>query len=359
MKYLQKVAKMPDFIAQNTYCHPQDCQIDNTSIGGFVLPGIIDMHFHGAMGWDFSFGNEEKINEMLDATGAAGITGVLATVLTSDSKQMDNILKAIKNVAKNRNIVPIIHGIYLEGPFLAYEQKGAHPAEFLMPPSIELLKKWQDEAEGLIKVITVAPELPGAIDFIKEATKMGVKIALGHSNADWQTTKNAIIAGASIVTHMFNAMPQIHHRKPNITSYALTNKNLQLEVIADCEHVSPEIINLITQTRDNEKIIFISDSMALTGLPEGQYNFYNQNLEKTKTRAKLQNGGFFGGAIMLPKSLHRLSTEAGISWGEIGESVWRNPCNFLNIQPPNIQVYFDTEMNWQATYHNGNWYIAA
>lgn len=359
MKYMKKTPTMPDFIKNGTYCHPQERPMDNLPVNGYVLPGIIDMHFHGAMGWDFSFADESKIEDMLDATGAAGVSGVLATILTSNPDSMSGILKAVRNIAKYRQALPLVHGIYLEGPFLAYSQKGAHPAEYLMSPSIELLKQWQEDAEGLIKVITVAPELPGAIEFIEEATQMGVKVALGHSSADWQTTNNAIKAGASIITHMFNAMPQIHHRSPNITSYALTNKDLPLEVIADCEHVSPEIVTMITQSRETDRIIYISDSMALTGLSDGWYEFYNQTLAKTKTRAMLPNGGFFGGAVMLPKSLRRLARETGISWGSIGESVWRNPSRFLGINPPNIQIYFDTEMNWLATFHKGEWYIPA
>lgn len=355
-KHFLTSSKTPGIIKEKNFAHPQERMLFDEKTDGYVLPGIIDVHFHGAKGWDFAFGEEERIEEMLDAVLASGVTGLMATVMTCPEPHLEKVLSTIAHIAKNRKVLPIIHGIHLEGPFISYEKRGAHPAEDLMHPSVDLLKKWQTIAKGMIKVITVAPELPGSGDFIKEALKMGIKVSLGHSNADWKTAAHAVELGASCITHLFNAMPHIHHRNPNILSYALTNKTLYYELIGDCEHISPEIVQMVTQSHDANKLLIISDSMALTGLSDGWYEFYNQTLAKTKTRSRLPDGNFFGGALTLPHCMNRLAKEAGISWGTIGQSVWRNPCDFLGITAPDAKIYFDTDMNWIATQHEGVWY---
>jgi N-acetylglucosamine-6-phosphate deacetylase len=350
----------PEHLQGENFIHPQDKQTVDAAIDGYKLPGIIDIHFHGAFGWDFVFGDPDKIEEMLDKTLAKGITGLFPTLITCPEEQRLRALEDIAAVAHRRNRLPLLHGIYLEGPFLAAEKRGSHPENCLMNPSMELLEKWQRAAGGLIKNITVAPELPGAIDFIAAATRSGVTVSLGHSNADSKATENAIAAGASHVTHLFNAMPAFHHRQPNLLTHILANRNLNIELIGDCEHVAPEVIKMIFGVYENSQITLVSDAVAPAGMPDGTYDLYNTSLVKSGNQCCLRGGGLFGGATMLIDCLPKLAQTTGLSWGTLGTSVWRNPCEQFKIKPPETEVFFDTGMNWQATrYNHHTWYVKA
>ncbi len=348
-------SKKPEPLRKTRYIHPQEIK-DIDSDNGYMLPGIIDVHFHGCKGWDFAFGDENKTNAMLDHALTTGVTGVVATILTCPEPHLKHVLTTMRQVINERKTLPIIHGLHLEGPFLSKNRRGAHNPNFLQSPCIEKLKEWQELSGGNIKVITVAPELPGALDFIKAAVKMGIKVSLGHSEADWYTTAKAVEAGATSITHIFNAMSPIHHRQPNILSYALLNKELYFELIGDCEHVSPEIIQLLLHSRDNSKLLVVSDSMAVTDLEDGWYNFYENRIAKTATLSRLSDNSLFGGALMLPTCLQRLSKKAHVSWSTLGQSVWRNACDFLEVEPPDVEIYFDKDMVWQATKYKEEWY---
>ncbi|PKL48126.1 MAG: hypothetical protein CVV42_10730 [Candidatus Riflebacteria bacterium HGW-Riflebacteria-2] len=349
----------PDFLRRNTFIHPQDKLNIDYSADGFKLPGIIDIHFHGAFGWDFAFGDCVKIEKMLDQLLITGMTGVFPTLITCSEQQRLQALADIAQVAKSRHQLPILHGIYLEGPFLAPARRGSHPDELLLPPSIELLEKWQKAAEGLIKIITIAPELPGALEFISQARKMGIITALGHSDADWETTEKAVEAGATHVTHLFNAMPAFHHRKPNMLSYIMSRRDLSLELIGDCEHVAPEIVKLACNMNESSQIIFISDAVAPAGMQDGEHDLYNTRLNKRGQRCCLQDGNLFGGATLLPDCLKTLSARAELAWGLLGTAVWRTPCRMLEITPPDTEVLFDQSMHWLASRHGNTWYCEA
>lgn len=353
--YTEK-SNIPEFLLHKVCIHPQDKKTIDSPVDGFKLPGIIDIHIHGAYGWDFSFGDQAKINAMLDKLLITGMTGVFPTLITCSEQQRLKALQDIAQVAKNRRQLPIIHGIYLEGPFLAPERRGSHQQELLLLPDIELLEKWQKAANGLIKIITIAPELPGALEFIGKARAMGITIALGHSAADWETTEKAVEAGANHVTHLFNAMPAFHHRKANLLSYILTRHNLSIELIADGEHVAPEILSLACNLHENSQIIFISDAVAVAGMPDGEYHLYDSNLSKKGQRCCLPDGSLFGGATILPECLNQLSDKTSFAWGLLGTAVWRTPCNLLGIEPPDTETFFDLDMHWLASRHHHTWY---
>ena len=175
---------------------------------------------------------------------------------------------------------------------------------------------------------------------------MGITVALGHTNADYKTTAKAVEAGATIVTHLFNAMPQLHHRDPNILTYILSHRDLAVELIADCEHVCPEMLSFIFSFYEASQIILISDSMATTGLNDGEYDYYNTKIVKKGTRCNLKSGGFFGGATTLPQSLKIMSEKTYMSWGLLGTSAWRTPINHHHLKSRETEVFFDSKMNW-------------
>ncbi|MGM0600998.1 MAG: N-acetylglucosamine-6-phosphate deacetylase, partial [Candidatus Rifleibacteriota bacterium] len=349
-------SEKPGFINRNNYAHPQDRASLATDIEGYRLPGVIDMHFHGAFGWDFSFGDVDKINEMLDKVLTAGISGIVATLITCPESQRIKAIKDIVEVIKTRKKPPFIHGIYLEGPFLAENKRGSHPAHLLEKPDFKKFAQWQDAAEGNIKIVTVAPELDGAIEFIEKATKTKVVCALGHSDADWEQTEKAIEAGASHITHLFNAMPAFHHRQPNLLSCVLTNENVTLELIGDGIHVSPDIVKFVCSTFEGNRIMLISDCIAPAGLPDGGYNFYNTNLKKMNGKCCAEPGKLFGGSRTLVECFKELGESKKVAWGQLGASVWRNPSFLLKAIPPETEIYFDLNFNWRATKCADMWY---
>jgi N-acetylglucosamine-6-phosphate deacetylase len=351
-----ETAAKPDFLINRSFIHPQDKMLANAAIDGFKLPGIIDIHFHGAFGWDFAFGDVARLNEMLDLVLQTGITGIFPTLITCSEEARIKALRDIAEIIRTRKRPPIIHGIYLEGPFLAAAKRGSHPENELMLPDFSVFEKWQKEAEGNIKIITIAPELPGALEFIKKANEAGIICALGHSDASWDQTRAAIDSGARHVTHLFNAMPSFHHRRPNLLSCILANQGLSVELIGDGLHVSEEILKLTYSLYENDQIIITSDCVATTGLKDGEHNFYQRRLIKSGNSCRLEDGNLFGGSATLTSSLKKLGTESKIAWGILGTSVWRNPCRLLNIDPPETEVFFDQDFNWLATRSSRMWY---
>jgi N-acetylglucosamine-6-phosphate deacetylase len=348
--------KKPDFLQKTFFFHPQDKNSLSANLSGYELPGIIDIHLHGAFGWDFSFGNPDKINNLLDLLLMQGVTGVVPTLITCPEEQRCQALKDIAQVMRTRIKPPLIHGINLEGPFLASEKRGSHPAEFLLEPDYEKLKDWQEAAEGNIKIITIAPELPGALELIKQVSNEGIICALGHSQANWEQTEQAIAAGACHATHLFNAMPGLHHREANLLSCILASDQLNVELIADGIHIVPETIKLAYNIFDNEKLILVSDCVATTGMQDGEHELYGRKLQKNQDSCRLKDGKLFGGSISLSECIKRLGQSNKLAWGFLGTAVWRNPCKLLQIEPPDTKVFFDQKFNWLATRSNNEWY---
>ena len=348
---------LPSSIKLDKFIHPQDKnKFGDFSIDGYRLPGIIDMHTHGAYGWDFSFGNLKKTNKLLDQLLTIGLTGIVPTIITCEESQRITALKVLKEIIETRELPPILHGIHMEGPYLSPTKRGAHQEDLLKVPSIQEFEKWQNISGNNIKIITIAPELPGAIEFIEHISKTGVICSLGHSNATSEQTIAAIKAGAKSATHLFNAMPRLHHRNPNMLSTLLANRNISVEIIADGRHISPDIIKFISNLYENENIILISDSIAPSGLDDGEYHFYNADIEKKNGICYSKDNLIFGSGMTLVQSIKDLSTNSHLQWGFIGTSVWRSPCLLLGIETPDAEVLLDKNLSWIATRKNSKWY---
>lgn len=349
--------KLPSEIVIDRFIHPQDkSKFSGFEIDGFRIPGIIDMHIHGSFGWDFSLGDYEKTNELLDNLLSIGLTGIVPTIITCDENQRIESLRVLKKIFIERKKPPFLHGIHMEGPYLSQKKRGAHDKNLLRHPSIEEFQNWQKESGNNIKIITIAPELPGAIKFIEKISKTGVICSLGHTNASSEETIRAINAGAKSITHLFNAMPKLHHRNPNILSTVLANQKISVEIIADGRHISPDIIKFASNLYENEKIILISDSIAPAGNPDGEYNFYGATIEKKDGICYSNDGIIFGGGMTLIQSIKELTDKAYLQWGFIGTSVWRSPCLLLGIEPPDAEVLLDEKLNWIATRDKTTWY---
>ncbi len=234
-----------------------------------LIPGLFDIHTHGANGYDFN--NAKSLKEMqviLDYYISCGVTSVLPTLLTDSDEVYFNQLEMIYELSKTN---PIIKGIHIEGPFLSKEFKGAQPESCLKPLDINLFNKYQEKAHGLIKYITISPELDNVEEFVKELVKKGVVVSLGHSGATFDEASNAIKAGSTSFTHVMNAMAPIHQHKPSILAAAWYYDNAYNEVIMDGIHVHKEMVKLMYKIKGEDKIVGITDSLMAAGLKDGDY----------------------------------------------------------------------------------------
>lgn len=234
-----------------------------------LIPGLFDIHTHGANGYDFnSAKTKEEMQIILDFYVSHGVTSVLPTLLTDTDEVYFNKLEMIYELSKTN---PIIKGIHIEGPFLSKEFKGAQPESCLKPLDINLFNKYQEKAHGLIKYITISPELNNVEEFVKELVKEGVTVSLGHSGASFDQASNAINAGSTSFTHVMNAMAPIHQHKPSILAAAWYYDSCFNEVIMDGIHVHKEMVKLMYKIKGEDKIIGITDSLMAAGLPDGNY----------------------------------------------------------------------------------------
>jgi len=316
---------------------------------GFCFPGIIDVHIHGAFGWDFSFGDPEKIDRMLDRLLECGITGLIATLITCPEEQRRKALREVSLVARERKRPPFIFGIYLEGPFLSPARNGSHPKHLLMKPDMELVMKWQEDAGGLIRIITIAPEIEGAMEFIPRLRNVGIIPALGHSDADHATAIRAFSSGCSHVTHFFNAMRPFSHREPTAVSAVFENETPTIELIGDGIHVSPEIVRMVYRMLGHKRIALISDGVFPVGLDDGVYEFSGEKIELRAGKCFFVGGHLFGGGKSLPDCIKTLHKEIGIPISFISKSVFETPCKIFGIVPPKTRVFFDRDFRWLAT----------
>jgi len=241
--------------------------------GATLAPAFFDVHIHGAAGHDVM----EATPQALEAIGrflvSRGTGSYLATTVTAPLdatlRALSGLARLIEQPAGATEAQPI--GIHLEGPFLSHLKRGVHPPESLLAPDIEVFDRLCEAAEGHIRLMTLAPELPGAVELAAQATARGVRVSMGHSNATAAATRAAIAAGAVSATHTFNAMRPLDHREPGILGVVLTTDSLFAELICDGVHVAPELVRLWWKTKGPKRAILVTDAMSATGMPDGEY----------------------------------------------------------------------------------------
>ncbi len=262
--------------------------------GRYILPALIDVHTHGANGYDFNTADLDGMKKILEFYIAHGVGTVLPTVMTDSDEHICRQLELITKLAKD---YPEVKGVHLEGPFLSQKFCGAMPVNYLQLPSMDKFLQYQKAAKGMIKIITVAPELDGAIDFIAAASKTGVVVSVGHSGADGLTVAKAIEAGAKSFTHWGNAMAQLDRHDLNVSGTAMLSDNV-CEVICDGKHVQRDVFRLLVKTKGVDRIVCITDSIMATGLPDGDYSLAGYAVEVVDGDARLKGSGVRAGSTL-------------------------------------------------------------
>ncbi|QGH35803.1 N-acetylglucosamine-6-phosphate deacetylase [Gracilibacillus salitolerans] len=297
-----------------------------------AIPGLIDVHIHGANGADVMDGTPEALKVMATALPQEGTTSFLATTMTQSN---DNIEKAITNVASYINHQPKgqaeIIGIHLEGPFIHKDRKGAQPVEYIKDPNISVFKKWNRLANQHIRLVTLAPELPGGLEFIQHLKKHGIIASAGHTNATAQEITIAIDHGLSHITHLYNQMRGFHHREPGVVGSAWLHDQLMVEIIADGIHSTSDAVNTAYQLKGNEKMLLITDAMRAKCLQDGNYELGGQKVIVENQKATLEDGTLAGSTLKLGDAVKNIINFTNCSLEEAISMASSNAAKELGI----------------------------
>ena len=261
--------------------------------GCYVLPGLVDVHTHGAAGEDFSDGRQAGLQTMMDYYAAHGVTSVLATTMTLGEAALTDAMRTLQAFKGNRGAK--LAGIHLEGPFLSREKRGAQAAEHLRQPDIALFYRFNEASGNRIKLVTVACEEEGAMDFIRQVSKT-CAVSVGHTCADYDAAMKAFEAGACGVTHLYNGMPPLHHRQPGVIGAAL-DSCADAELICDGLHVHPAVIRA-TFAMFGDKVNLISDSLRCAGMEDGDYELGGQPIRLRNGKATLTGTDTLAGSAI-------------------------------------------------------------
>jgi N-acetylglucosamine-6-phosphate deacetylase len=276
-----------------------------------LVPGFIDMHIHGGSGHDVM----ESDNKALPAVEALlfrhGVTGYFPTTITAAldltlaalERLADAIERAGENGMRGQRARPL--GIHLEGPFISHKRPGVHPIDDLLEPTIETFDKLWQASRGHIKVLTIAPELNGATGVIAEASRRGVCVSIGHSDADTAAAQAGVAAGARHATHTFNAMRPLDHREPGIVGEVLTDARISAEIIADGVHIDPMVVELFLRAKGTEGAVLVTDATAATGMPDGKYRLGSLEVDVANGRC-VANGKLAGSVLTLDKAVRNV-----------------------------------------------------
>lgn len=302
--------------------------------GCYVIPGLIDIHFHGCAGHDFSDASLAGLSAIAAYQLSQGITSICPASMTLSPDMLRSICECAQYFSKkNPAGVSRMVGVNLEGPFISNAKRGAQNPDFIQSADVSLLKELQEYAGGLIKLITLAPETKNALSFIRQVKNSDLKdisISIGHTESDYDTAKKAFDCGADHVTHLFNAMPGFTHRAPGVIGAAFDSPGCFVEIICDGVHVAPTVIRAAFAMFGKERIVLISDSMRATGLSDGRYTLGGLNVQVNGRRATLADGTLAGSVTNLFDCM-RCAVSMGIPLEDAVRCATINPARSIGI----------------------------
>ena len=329
--------------------------------GAYVIPGLIDVHTHGNSNEDFSDGNYEGLVKMAKYYGSCGVTSFAPASMTLPYETLAKAFGTARAfVDAKLPGMAVLRGIQMEGPFFAEKKKGAQNGEYLRNPDFEAFKKLYEDCGGLITIVDVAPELPGSVEFIEKASKL-CTVSIAHSDAGYEEARAGVDAGVTHLTHTFNAMSPIHHRKPGAIAAAAENEKVSAELICDGLHVHPAAVRLVFRLFGADRVVLISDSLRCCGMPNGEYELGGQAVFMEDGLARLADGTIAGSAIDLFEILRR-AVSFGIPKEDAILAATRNPARQIGcldkvgtIADGKIAdfVICDSDLNRKAVYIAG------
>jgi len=322
--------------------------------GATLAPAFFDVHIHGSAGHDVMEATPQALDTMGRFLASRGTGSYLATTVTAPLdatlQALTRLAHLISKPATPGHADPL--GIHLEGPFLSHSKRGVQPAEHLLAPDISIFDRMFDAAEGHIRLMTLAPELPGAAELAAHATSRGVRVSVGHSNATAAETSTSIAAGAVIATHTFNAMRALDHREPGILGTVLTSDALYAELICDGIHTEPEIVRLWWKAKGPERAILVTDAMSAAGMPDGEYQLGGFAVQVADGRA-MARGVLAGSVLTLDRALSNFVKFTGATIEEGLRLLSANPAAMTGLEKQTGELSIGLPANLVAVNSTG------
>jgi N-acetylglucosamine-6-phosphate deacetylase len=306
-----------------------------------IAPGFIDLHIHGAAGHDFMEGTSQAVSSVANFLARHGTTSFVATTVTAS---LDDTLLAVRRLTeairaqhlfaqrRDRPLGAVILGIHFEGPFLSRKRRGAQTAAYLRPPSVRLLRRFLEEAEENARILTLAPELRGALPLLQYARRRGLRVSMGHSDASLEEAECAIRAGATQATHVFNGMRPFTHRDPGIVGAVLGEDRVCAELICDGVHVHPVAVRLLARSKGLDHVLLVSDGGAGMGMPDGKYGFGKFAVSIVGGVCRNQQGSLAGSTVTLETAVRNLMRFTGQSYAKALQCATLNPARCLGLE---------------------------
>lgn len=296
-----------------------------------LVPGFIDLHVHGVNQWDVMDATPESLMGMSQALAREGTTAFLATTMTAAKQDIENALKNVRAVMQSTPMGAKIMGVHLEGPFISPNKVGAQSAKHILLPQQKEIEHWQAISDRVIKLVTLAPELAGSLDFIRYLQSQHIIPAMGHTNATYTESLAAIAAGCHYATHLFNAMRGIHQREPGIATAALLSDAVWTELIVDGLHLHPAIVNLIFKLKTADKMVLVTDAMRAKCMADGQYDLGGQPVFVNNQEARLRDGTLAGSLLKLPTAIVNLMRYTSCDLPSAIKMASANPAKILGL----------------------------
>ena len=299
---------------------------------GIVVPGFIDEHIHGAGGADAMDGTVEALQTISEFLAREGTTGFLATTMTQSPENITNALKAVKKVREKGEYKGAeVLGVHLEGPFISPKHVGAQPLEYVATPDAELFDKYNEASGNSIKIVTLAPEVEGGLGLVKHLSNIGVVASVGHTGGKYADVVNAVAAGATNVTHTYNAQTGLHHREAGVVGAAMLLDELNCEMICDTIHVSVPAIKLVIKNKPHDKYTLITDAMRAKGMPDGKSELGGQDVFVNNGEARLADGTLAGSVLKMNVAVKNLVEKAGVPFTDAIDFATYNPAKNIGV----------------------------
>jgi len=328
--------------------------------GGWITPGLIDIHIHGGNYADTMDAKNEAFDAIAKFLPRFGVTSFLFTTGTASNSQINAVIESyLKYEPPANGAIPL--GIHLEGPYLSVEKKGAQPEEFIREPEPKQYISWFET--GTIKLMTVAPEINGALELINTGVRLGVEFAVGHTIATYEEMRVAVNHGLRQATHLFNGMKPLHHRQPGVVGETLTDSRVYAQLIADGVHIHPVVVKLVLDLKKKERTILITDAIRAAGLGDGHYDLLGQEVHVRDGEARIASGSLAGSILTLDQAVRNVKNYCKLPMKDAVYAATYTPAESLHLNAERGQlspgsradvVIFDKDIQVDKTIIGGN-----
>src|SRR5580658_5001084 len=303
-----------------------------------VAPGFVDIHIHGGAGLDAMRALPSELPRLGKFLTTHGVTGYFPTTvaapLDATCAALGRLADAIETAATTTNGHPVQArplGLHLEGPFLSHKRRGVHPPENLVAPTVDIFERLWQAARGHVRMLTIAPEIPGAMGVIAEAARRNVCVSIGHSDAEMPVAQDAVTAGARHATHTFNAMRPLDHRDPGIIGEVLSDDRLSADIIVDGIHVAPPVVKVFLQAKGYERAVLITDAISATGMPDGRYQLGPIEVD-VKDGKCTSNGSLAGSVLTMDRAVRNVTKFSHWSLRDAVRAATLNPARAVGLE---------------------------